>query len=272
MESLEISPETADSSLDDLMWNTAVMLQIFITELEKVEVLTEAFAFKYKAGLKCRLSHTNMCGAPIDSDDDFVTDRDDDPVATLTTPEGTVVVKVPESNLSSREFEMHFIQLVLLIGFSHTVSASCLYMQKLNFIGGTFEEFTTADKIACCIACSNERCCLAYSFHRETHKCYLKSSFGYSVEDDQYVSGLNANVNYGKAVRLRNVKITGGKGDPVRLESESECRMFCSAFNIYSWYKTNEEKGMCSCLRRVVGLQYKHGHTAYISPGVDNKF
>ncbi|CAO4383939.1 hypothetical protein L5515_016914 [Caenorhabditis briggsae] len=160
---------------------------------------------------------------------------------------------------------------LLLMQVSGAAVQSCLFLPNVHLVGGTVDEFPADEITACCVACSNSPCCIAYTFDSVRKRCFIKTSIGHSLEDYTMTSGLKQTSRKGfLGVTLKNTKIVGDNSNRLQLRSEEECRQYCQAYQVFSYGPQNEDgeprSGECACTMRIKSISYHYGSTAEINP------
>uniref|UniRef100_A0A914VVW6 Apple domain-containing protein n=1 Tax=Plectus sambesii TaxID=2011161 RepID=A0A914VVW6_9BILA len=178
---------------------------------------------------------------------------------------------VISSGAASNSFSTMISRLFFAFVYLPCVLASrCFYLPNISLQGGTYDEFYADEIKHCCIACTRDQCCIAYTF--ADGKCFLKSAIGEShrSEDDEMItSGIKANSHGGQQSELRNVAIEGSIITSVDAISGTQCQSYCTAYGIYTWTPIlSANMGSCSCISRIASVQYQHGARAGIFPPI----
>uniref|UniRef100_A0AC35F8Y1 Apple domain-containing protein n=1 Tax=Panagrolaimus sp. PS1159 TaxID=55785 RepID=A0AC35F8Y1_9BILA len=164
--------------------------------------------------------------------------------------------------------------LLLLVPVVCSVSSNCFYLPHIALEGGTYDEFPATDIQQCCVECARTQCCLAYTYDGTKNRCFMKSAITSSYKNSEMTSGLKANSNNGQGCSLRNIRISGGTAQTIKLPRTEDCLQYCTSYGIFSWSPplrdSQDRNGDCSCMSRISSIEYSFGSRSAIIPSVNN--
>ncbi|CAJ0951730.1 unnamed protein product, partial [Mesorhabditis belari] len=174
------------------------------------------------------------------------------------------VLRLPHPN-SVLLFVLPTFFLFLIVPITEGALRNCYNLPKIKLVGGTLDELN-ATYSECLHKCGETNCCLGFAYSQSELRCYLKSAFDSSEEEDGWTSGLMGNRDHGQRVILKNVLIEGSRRY-VELPSVEECHQYCTAFGMYTWTPARgDEVAQCQCIQRIRSIRYVYGAQSSIFP------
>ena len=71
--------------------------------------------------------------------------------------------------------------------------------------------------------------CFRYTYDGTKGRCFMKSAISSSYKTSEMTSGLKANSNNGQGCSLRNIKISGGTAQTIKLQRTEDCLQYCTS-------------------------------------------
>uniref|UniRef100_A0A0N5C3Q6 Apple domain-containing protein n=1 Tax=Strongyloides papillosus TaxID=174720 RepID=A0A0N5C3Q6_STREA len=150
----------------------------------------------------------------------------------------------------------------------------CIHLPNIALIGGTYDELPNVDIKTCCMSCWNDPCCMFYTYDVNRRHCDKKATITESKNQRDIVSGVKPNDFRGSGARLRNIKIWGGKGNQIEVDTLQDCENYCYAFSMCTWMlkpknhilNEGDKKGKCTCYKQIDHLIYAYGINSSIMP------